>query len=55
METESDTLLLQGNITLKCIFEVIADVNYRIENMKERLASLEDKLSGTEEVGHPFK
>ncbi|KAH0693041.1 hypothetical protein KY285_020138 [Solanum tuberosum] len=53
MATRNETLPLEGKVTLKSIVEAIADMSWRVANMKERMASVEDKLGMEERVNIP--
>ncbi|KAH0725503.1 hypothetical protein KY284_001368 [Solanum tuberosum] len=49
MATGSETLPLKGKVTWESVIEVIADVSWRMVNIKERMSSVEGRLMGTEE------
>ncbi|KAH0749134.1 hypothetical protein KY290_028366 [Solanum tuberosum] len=49
MATGSETHPSKGNVTLESIIEAFADMSWKMGNIKERMASVEGRLSGMEE------
>uniref|UniRef100_M1DN12 Uncharacterized protein n=1 Tax=Solanum tuberosum TaxID=4113 RepID=M1DN12_SOLTU len=53
MATGSETLPLKGKVTWESIIEVVADVRWRMAIIKERMASVEDRLGMEERSNIP--